>query len=160
MVQTLFCSCLQHLELPALAFYFDIMTVNVIAIVFHLRIEKAKASDEQVFLEIKPYLARDIKRFALLFHNALFLLKSSIKFFLGENNLHGYSQSNFHPIPLADIHRSYLVYFQVCNMIKILRNKNRLTTVFSIAECCIWSFHTAIYVGFLKNVWNIVWKFT
>ena len=41
--------------------------------------KKTKAShDEQIFLEIKVYLAHDTEGFALLFDSALLLLKSSI----------------------------------------------------------------------------------
>ena len=41
--------------------------------------------------------------------------------------LHDYSQSHFHLIHLADIDRAYLIYFQACNMLKILRNKDDST---------------------------------
>ena len=38
--------------------------------------------------------------------------------FGGRNTLRDYSQSDYHLIHLADNHRSYLIYFQVCNMLK------------------------------------------
>ena len=72
-------------------------------------------------LEIKVYLVRDIEGFVLRFNSALILLKSSILFLGGKNTLYGYSQSNYHPIHRADIHRSYLVYFQVCNMLSVTK---------------------------------------
>ena len=127
MVQTSFCSCLQHLGLLVVAVCFDTMVDNLIAIVFYLWMKKTKPShDEQIFLGMKVFLAHDIEGFALLFKGALFLLKSSISFLRGKNTLHGYSQSISHPIHLADVHLSYLVYFQVCHKLKILRNKSRL----------------------------------
>ena len=46
--------------------------------------------------------------------------------FWHKNALHGYSQSDYHLIYQSDIHRSYLIYFQVCNMLRILRNKSYL----------------------------------
>ena len=79
MVQTLFCLCLQHPGLVALEVYFDTMVENLIAIDKIKWMDKIKAKhDEQIFLEIKVYLAHDIKGFFLLCDIALFLLKSSI----------------------------------------------------------------------------------
>ena len=63
-------------------------------------------------------MAHNIDIFVLLCDIALILLKSLIH--------HGYSQSDCHLICLADIQRSYLIYFQMCNMLKILHNRNRL----------------------------------
>ena len=77
--------------------------------------------DKQIFLEIKVHLARDIEQFVLLCDIALFLLKSLRLFFW--NTLNGNSQSDHQLIRLADIRRSYLIYFQVRNMLKILPNK-------------------------------------
>ena len=39
---------------------------------------------------------------------------------------HLYSQADGHPIHLVDIHQSYLIYFQLFNMLKVKHNKNRL----------------------------------
>ena len=44
--------------------------------------------------------------------------------FGGKNTLHCYSVSHYHLIHLADIQRSYLICFQVCNILKILRKEN------------------------------------
>ena len=60
-----------------------------------------------MFLEITVYVISEIEGLALLFDDALFSLKSSIQFSWGKNTLHGYSQSNYHQIYLADIHGSY-----------------------------------------------------
>ena len=128
MVQTLFCSCL-HLELIILVVYFDIMADNLIAIVFRLWMEKTKASyDEEIFLEIIWHvISKDLPHFSTA---DCFAWNHQFNFFFGggggKNTLHGYSQSNYHSIHLADIHQSYLVYFQVFNMLKILHIKNRL----------------------------------
>lgn len=52
------------------------------------------------------------------------ILKSSI-LFLGSKNTHNfYFESDFYLIHLLEIHRSYLIYFQRCNMLKILSDKN------------------------------------
>ena len=45
---------------------------------------------------------------------------------MGKNTLYGCSQSNYHLIHLAGIHSSYFIHFQVCNMLKILHERNRL----------------------------------
>ena len=83
MVQTLFSLCLQNPGVLALAVCFDAMVENLITILVHIWADKIKATDDkQIFLEIKFYLSRDIKRFVLLDDIALFLLKPSIQFFL------------------------------------------------------------------------------
>ena len=84
-------------------------------------------------MEVKVYLADDIEGFALFFDSPLFLLKSLIQFFWGKNILHGYFQSNNHLIHLVDLHQSYFIYFQLCNVLKILHNKNRL--IYCIFHC-------------------------
>ena len=126
--QISFCLCLQHPGIVPLAVYFDTFVENLIRILFYLSINKIKAAhDEKFFLGIKVYLAHGIEGFVLLCDISLFLRKSLIQFLGGKNNLHSYSQSDFHLIHLADIRRSYLIYFQVCNMLKILHNENLLT---------------------------------
>ena len=83
-------------------------------------------------------------------------LISGVGRLLGKNTLHGYSQPNYLLIDLADIRRSYLIYFHVCNMLKILRNKNRL--IYCIFHCRM--LHLVfINIRFLKNAWAIVWNF-
>ena len=73
------------------------MVKNVIAILFHLLMDKTKAAhDAQTFLELKVYLTSDIEEFALLWDIALFFMKSSIQFLGGKNTLQGYSQSDYH----------------------------------------------------------------
>ena len=67
-----------------------------------------------------------MEEFIILWNPQLFLLKSLIQFSLGRNTLHGYSQSDHHLTCVADIHRSDLIYFQVCHMLKILPNKSCL----------------------------------
>ena len=46
--------------------------------------------------------------------------------FGGYKTLQGCCQSNNHLIHQANNHRAYSIYFQVCNMLIILRSKNRL----------------------------------
>ena len=46
------------------------------------------------------------------------------------NSLHGYSQSDYHLISLADIAKFYLIYFQVYIMLKFLHNRNNLKHYF------------------------------
>ena len=60
--------------------------------------------------------------------------------------LHGYSQSNHHLIHLADIHISDLIYFQVCNMLKILHNKNQLKQFSLHCRMLHWLFHMTINI--------------
>ena len=79
MAQISFFLCLQHPGLLPLAVYFDKLVVNLIATRFHLLMDKIKAAhDNQIFLGIKVYLARNIERFVLLYDITLFLLKSLI----------------------------------------------------------------------------------
>ena len=76
--------CLQHPGLLPLAVCFDTLVVNLITTRFHLLTNKIKAAhDNQIFLGIKVYLARNIERFVLLYDITLFLLKSLILFFFG-----------------------------------------------------------------------------
>ena len=126
MVQTLFSLCLQISGVLPLAVCFDAMVENLITILVHIWTDKIKATDDkQIFLEIKFYLSRDIKRFVLLDDIALFLLKPSIQFFGGKSS-HGHSYSDYHQIHLDNTRWSYLIYFNVRNMLKIRQNKNPL----------------------------------
>lgn len=69
-------------------------------------------------------MARDIEEFVLFetLHSyfKLILIQS------GKNILCGYSQTDYHLIYLANIHRSSLIYFRMFNMLKILPNRNCL----------------------------------
>ena len=79
LVQTLFCLCLQYPGLLALAFCFNTMVNSLMPIPFHLWMDKIKAAhNEQIFLEVKFDLVRDIERIFLLTDRALCLLKSSV----------------------------------------------------------------------------------
>ena len=90
--------------------------------------KRIKAShDEQVLVEIKIYLAHDIKGFTLLFRqrnvspeiiNIICFLGGDTRGGKeGKNTLHGYSQLNYYLIHLADRLRSYLSCLQVCIML-------------------------------------------
>ena len=99
----------------------------MIIVLFHLWTNKIKVVyDEQIFMKIRVYLAHEIKVFVLLCNIALFLLKLLIQFVGSKNTLCCHSQPDYHLTHLTGIHRSYLIYFQVYNMLKILCNKNRL----------------------------------
>ena len=77
MVQTLFCSCLQHPGLLPLAVCSNTLMENFITVLSHIGTYKIKAAhDEQILWEIKVYLARYIEEFVLLCGIALFSVKS------------------------------------------------------------------------------------
>ena len=104
--------CIKLQKILLLAVCFDTLVEN--------QTDKIKAAHgEQIFLEMKIYVAHDIEGFVLLCDIALFLLKSL-------STLHAYSPSDYHLIHLVDIHRPYWIYFQVCNILKIQHNKNLL----------------------------------
>ena len=55
-----------------------------------------------------------------------FLTSSTYSFFWSKSTFHVYSQSDYHLIFVANIHRYYLNHISVCIMLKILYNKKRL----------------------------------
>ena len=76
--------------------------------------------------------------FSVWFYESLLLIKFSLNFKKTwptklpyySNSLHGYSQSHYHVISLADIAKFYLIYFQAYIMLKILHNRNNLKHYF------------------------------
>ena len=66
MVKILFCLCLQPPRLLTFEVCLDILVVHLISVLCHLWTDEIKATHyEQISLEIKVYLARDIEVFVL-----------------------------------------------------------------------------------------------
>ena len=134
MAQTLFCSCLQHPQLLAVAVLFNIMVDNLKAIVFLSLNRKNKSITWPAnFSGDKSLFGTWYRRIRLTFRQHIVSPEIINMFWEEKKTLHCYSQSNDHPIHLADIYRPYLVYFQMCNVLKILRNQNCL--IYCIFQC-------------------------
>ena len=116
MVQTLFRSCLQHLGLLVSAVRFDTLVEHLKQIFF---ISERKKWKEHMS---KTFLSENL--FDTLYRRIRLPLRQCI--ISPETTLHGYSQLDYHVIHQTDIHKSYLIYFQVCNMLKIPHDRNRL----------------------------------
>ena len=122
MIQTLFCTTSR--TTCSCSLFLQLLFISE-------RKETKSSHDEQFVLEIKVF-ATWYRRICLIFRERI-VSPEIINSILGDKNtLHGYSQSNLHLIHQADIHQSYLTYFRVFNMLKILLNKNRVIY---------WNFH-------------------
>ena len=124
MAQISFCLYLQHPGFLSLAvFFFWYNGGNLIIILFHLWTDKKKNGTWCTNISGDKSLSDTwFRRIRLTLRHCIVSPEIINLFFGGKNTLRDYSQSDYHLIYPSDIHRSYLIYFQVCNMLKILRH--------------------------------------
>ena len=125
MAQISFCLSLQHTGLLPLAGYCDTFVENLTTVLFWT--DKIKAAHgEKIFSGDKSLFHTQYWRICHTLRHRIVSPEIINLIFGDKSTCCGYSQSDYYLIHLADNYRSYLISFQGCSMLKILRNKNDL----------------------------------
>ena len=148
-VHLLFCLCLQH---PGLIFC-SLLLEKPDSNSFLSMNEWSKSNTWWlIFSGDKSLFETWYRRFCLTLRHRIVSPENNTLILGAKNILCGYSQSNYHLIHLDDTHMSYLIYFQLRNILKILQIKSHLKHY--IFHCKIWQW---VSLQFLQVMWAIIW---